>query len=191
MNKTFKIAYSLKNTYRVNTILYSLKQVPVLKRLFPQELYRDPDYKIFANIMSGIWEFIKAFLGKFLYFLIMIALAAGFCKTVPERQTFLHIFVILTLIGAPTNTYIFNPTKDKYYALILLKMDAREYALSMYVYEMLKILTGYLIFGMIFGKMSGLTIWQCLLLPFAAAGMKLAVVAWSLRKYERTGYAVS
>lgn len=191
MNKTFKIAYSLKNTYRVNTILYSLKQVPVLKRLFPQELYRDPDYKIFANIMSGIWEFIKAFLGKFLYFLIMIALAAGLCKTVPERQTFLHIFVILTLIGAPTNTYIFNPTKDKYYALILLKMDAREYALSMYVYEMLKILTGYLIFGMIFGKMSGLTIWQCLLLPFAAAGMKLAVVAWSLRKYERTGYAVS
>ena len=112
MNKTFKIAYSLKNTYRVNTILYSLKQVPVLKRLFPQELYRDPDYKIFANIMSGIWEFIKAFLGKFLYFLIMITLAAGLCKTVPERQTFLHIFVILTLIGAPTNTYIFNPTKD-------------------------------------------------------------------------------
>ena len=191
MNKTFKIAYSLKNTYRVNTILYSLKQIPVLKKLFPQELYRDPDYKIFANIMSGIWEFIKAFLGKFLYFLLMIALIAGLYKTVPEGKVFLHIFVFLTFIGALTNTYVFNPTKDKYYALILLRMDAREYALSTYVYEMLKILTGYLVFGMIFGKMRGLTTWQCLLLPFAAAGMKLAVVAWTLRKYERTGYAVS
>lgn len=191
MNKTFKIAYSLKNTYRVNTILYSLKQIPVLKKLFPQELYRDPDYKIFANIMSGILEFIKAFLGKFLYFLLMIALIAGLYKTVPEEKVFLHIFVFLTFIGALTNTYVFNPTKDKYYALILLRMDAREYALSTYVYEMLKILTGYLVFGMIFGKMRGLTTWQCLLLPFAAAGMKLAVVAWTLRKYERTGYAVS
>ena len=66
MNKTFKIAFSLRNTYRVNTILYSLKQIPLIKRLLPQELYRDPDFKLLGEILSGIWEFIKAFLGKFL-----------------------------------------------------------------------------------------------------------------------------
>ena len=49
MNKTFKIAFSLKNTYRVNTILYSLKQIPLIKRILPQELYCDPDLKIFAR----------------------------------------------------------------------------------------------------------------------------------------------
>ena len=100
MNKTFKISYSLKNTYRVNTILYSLKQIPLIKRLLPQELYRDPDFKLLGEILSGIWEFIKAFLGKFLYFLLMVTLAAGLYETAPTGQIFLHIYVLLTLIGA-------------------------------------------------------------------------------------------
>ncbi len=191
MNRTFRISFSLKNTYRVNTILYSLKQIPLIRRILPQELYRDPDLKIFANILSGIWEFIKAFLGKFLYFLLMITFAALFYKTAAKREIFLHIFVLLTLIGAWVNTYIFNPTKDKYYALILLRMDAREYALVTYGYEMIKVLVGYLIFGMIFGRMCALLAWQCILLSFSAAGIKLTVVAWSLREYERTGIAVS
>ena len=191
MNKTFKIAFSLRNTYRVNTILYSLKQIPLIKRLLPQELYRDPDFKLLGEILSGIWEFIKAFLGKFLYFLLMVTLTAGLYETAPTGQIFLHIYVLLTLIGALLNTYIFNPTKDKYYALILLRMNAREYALVTYGYEMAKVLAGYTIFGMIFGKMCGLMLWQCLLLPFAAAGIKLSVVAYSLRDYERTGRAVS
>ena len=29
MNKTLKISFSLKNTYRVNGVLFSLKQIPV------------------------------------------------------------------------------------------------------------------------------------------------------------------
>ncbi len=200
MNRTFRIAFSLKNTYRVNTILYSLKQIPLIRRILPQKLYCDPDLKIFANIVSGIWEFVKAFLGKFLYFLLMITVEvlffssldrAGLTGEYASREIFLHIFVLLTLVGAWLNTYLFNPTKDKYYALILLRMDAREYALVTYGYEMLKILAGYLIFGLIFGHICGLFPWQCILLPFSAAGIKLTVVAWSLRDYERTGIAVS
>ena len=38
MKRTLKIAFSLKNTYRVNTILYSLKQIPLIKSILPQEL---------------------------------------------------------------------------------------------------------------------------------------------------------
>lgn len=31
MNKTLKISFSLKSTYRVNGILFSLKQIPLYK----------------------------------------------------------------------------------------------------------------------------------------------------------------
>ena len=153
--------------------------------------YRDRDLKIFANIVSGIWEFVKAFLGKFLYFLLMITLPVLFCEAGSQREIFLHIFVLLTLIGAWLNTFIFNPTKDKYYALILLKMNAKEYALVTYGYEMLKVLAGDLVFGLIFGHICNLAVWQCLMLPFAAAGIKLSVAAYALWDYERTGIAVS
>ena len=54
MNKTFKIAFSLRNTYRVNTILYSLKQIPLIKRLLPQELYRDPDLKLLSDLIRDL-----------------------------------------------------------------------------------------------------------------------------------------
>ena len=49
MNKTLKISFSLKNTYRVNGILFSLKQIPLLKRLLPATLYKVKGLKIFAS----------------------------------------------------------------------------------------------------------------------------------------------
>ena len=39
MLKTLKISFGMKNTYRVNTILYGLKQIPLVKELLPAELY--------------------------------------------------------------------------------------------------------------------------------------------------------
>ena len=72
MFKTWKIAYSLKNTYRVNSILYALKQIPLLKRLLPEGLYRVRGLKILANILSGLWELVTVFLGKALYFLTLV-----------------------------------------------------------------------------------------------------------------------
>ena len=65
MNRTLQISFSLKNTYRVNSILYSLKQIPLLKKLLPQTLYQVRGLKIFANVLSAVWEVISVFLGSF------------------------------------------------------------------------------------------------------------------------------
>ena len=40
MLNTLRLSFSLKNTYRVNSILHSLRQIPLLRRLLPAELYR-------------------------------------------------------------------------------------------------------------------------------------------------------
>ena len=55
MLKTLRISFALKNTYRVNGILHSLKQIPLLKRLLPETLYRVRGLKIFANVLSVLW----------------------------------------------------------------------------------------------------------------------------------------
>ena len=65
MNKTLKIAFSLKNTYRVNGILFSLKQIPLLKRVLPNTLYKVKGLKLFANILAVLWEVISHFWGNF------------------------------------------------------------------------------------------------------------------------------
>lgn len=191
MNKTFRIAFSLKNTYRVNGILYGLKQIPLIKKLLPESLYRVRGLKIFACILAGIWEVLMAFLGKFLFFLLGIVTPVLLFETQAGDQLFLHIFVMLTLIGAFGNTYVFNPATDKYYALILMRMDAKEYTLTQYAYFLLKLLVGYALFGILFGRSCGLSIIECLLLPIAVVGLKSAMIAISLRDYKRTGKAAN
>ena len=189
MNKTLRISFSLKNTYRVNGILFFLKQIPFLKKIFPEMVYQVKGFKIFANLLSVLWEIVSTFLWKFLYFLIMVG-GMGFLynKGLPKSMTFLHILLFLTMIGSLMNTRLFNPTKDKYYAMILIRMDAKEYTLVNYFYALLKIVIGFLPFTIFFGIGKGIPLWLCLLLPFCIAGMKLLVTALILSEYEKKGY---
>ena len=188
MNKTLRISFSLKNTYRVNGVLFSLKQIPLLKRLLPATLYQVKGLKIFANILSVLWEIISVFLGKLLYFITMVCGIGILYKGLPENEVFLHILLFLTVIGSFVNTHLFNPTKDKYYAMILMKMDAREYTLVNYFYSILKVVVGFLPFTILFGMDRGVPLWFCLLLPLCIAGMKLFAAAVTLWDYEKRGF---
>lgn len=187
MKKTFILSFSLKNTYRVNGILYSLKQIPLVKRLLPEALYGVWGLKIFANILSAIWEVVSVFLGKGLYLLLMVFLPGLLYDGLPGEGVFLHILLFLTVIGCYANTALFNPSKDKYYAILLMRMDAREYTLVNYGCSILKTVIGFLPFALLFGLLSGVPAWLCALLPFSIAGCKLSYVAYTLRDYKLRG----
>lgn len=187
MYNTFKTAFSLKNTYRVNGIIYSIKQIPLLRRVLPDSLYRIRGFKVLGNVLSVCWEVVSAFLGKFLYLLLLVCGLGELFDKAPQWQVFLHIFFILTIIGAYMNTYLFNPTRDKYYAISLMRMNARTYMLSYYIYAMLRVVVGFLPFTILFGRMSGVPLWICLLLPLFVAGGKLVCVWIYLLRYEKTG----
>ncbi len=188
MIKTLRLSFALRDTYRVNGILYSLKQIPLLKKLLPDTLYQVRGLKIFAHVLSFFWEIGSIFLGKFLYLFCMVYGAGKLYQQTPANATYLHLLLFLTLIGAYMNTSLFNPTRDKYYAMILMRMNAREYTLVNYGYALCKVLVGFLPFSIVFGLLCGVPLWFCLLLPFCVAGVKLAVSAHSLRDYEKSGY---
>ena len=101
--KTLRITFSLRNTYRVNSILHALKQIPLVGRVLPETLYQERGLKILANVISALWELTAALLGKGLYFLILLAAVAFYPS--PDRQgMFLYLMVICTLIGGFVNT---------------------------------------------------------------------------------------
>ena len=109
MNKTLQISFSLKNTYRVNSILYSLKQIPLIKKLLPESLYKVRGLKICANILSVIWEVVSAFLGKFLYLIIMVIGIGALYETIPQNQLFFlrllePLQILICLIQRGINT---------------------------------------------------------------------------------------
>ena len=185
MLKTFITSFKLQNTYRTNSIIYSIKQLPLIKRILPNSLYKSKGLKIFAGIISILLEIINIFIGKIIYIAAMIFMALSWYKT-NNADTFIHIFTFLTLAGGVLNTYMLNPTKDKYYAIILMNINAREYGLSNYYYQLIKLIVGFLPFTILFGMIEGVPLWIQIALPFFALAIKLIVMNYCIYDFKKT-----
>lgn len=185
MFKSFIISFTLKNTYRVNSILYSIKQLPILKKILPDTMYQSRPLKILGNSISIGIEVGSFFIGKFLYILLMIV-GAMQLMNLQGANAFLHIFFFLTICGGIFNTYMFNPTRDKYYAMILMRMDAKKYALSNYDYVMIKTLIGFLPFTILFGTMYQIPLWICCVLPIMVVCIKMVFTMVTLLEYKKS-----
>lgn len=184
MFKTFRISYRLKDTYRVNTIIYALKHIPVVKHLLPNSLYKHYGLKVFANIVSVLWEMVSIFLGKILYFTLMFMLPLEWFGHM-NTSSFLQLLFFLSIIGAFLNTGIFEPTKDKYYAVILMKMDGRQFVLSQYLYTLLRHCAGLLPCLFYLSIELQYPIWFVGVLTVAIVGLKLIVAVYRLNDFKK------
>lgn len=183
MLKTFSVAFRLKNTYRKNSILYGLKSIPIIQKLLPVSLYGNPALGIFANIVSGIGELSSIFLWKAVYFTSIWFTTS--LLSAESSRSFPHLLLFLTLIGGLLNTQMFDPSRDKYYAIVLMRMDAKRYTLTGYLYFLMKSLVGALPFSLLFGLLSGVDILTCLLIPIYIVEIKLCFAAHALIRYKR------
>lgn len=187
MLNAFIISFRLRITYRTNGILFSLKSIPLIKKILPVTLYKNRKLKTFASILSIIAEVISIFLGKAIYLLVLLWLA-GLMRT-PMADSFAHIILFLTIIGGFLNTQIFNPTKDKYYAIFIMRLDARKYALSNYIYYLLKTLVGLLPCSLVFASLYGVGTLVSLSVPIFVLAVKLSFTAQSLRSCKKLNKA--
>ena len=190
MLKTSITSFKLQNTYRTNSIIYSIKQLPLIKRILPNSLYKNKGLKIFANIISILWEIISVFIGKIIYITAMIFGPLSWYNG-NEADIFLHLFTFLTLAGGVLNTYMLNPSKDKYYAIVLMNINARKYGLSNYYYQLIKLVIGFLPFTILFGKIVGVSLFIGILLPFFVLAVKLIAMNFCLYKFKKTKKAIN
>ena len=188
MRNTLRNSFSLKNTYRVNSILYAIKQIPILKKILPDSLYRMIGFKIVGHILSWIWEVLSAIFGKALYFGVLVGitcligeinLSSGF------GNIYMHLFFFGTLLGTTLNTYMLSTHRTKYYAIMLLNIDAKKYNISNYFYEILQIAVLYPIAFIILYFTAGVPLWLGVLSVFFTICAKTAVVGYLLRSFEK------
>lgn len=189
MLKTLAVSFRLRNTYKANGVIWSLKSIPLIRRLLPASLYASEGLKVFANIIGVFAEIFTAFSGKALYLLCIYFLTLGM-KT-PASDSYAHVLLFLTVIGGMLNTQIFNPTKDKFYAIFLMRINAREYTVINYLYFLVKMLVGFLVFTLIFGGLAGMGIVACLAVPLYVLEVKLLFTAFSLNDCKRQCKAVN
>ena len=104
MINSFILSFKLKNAYRVNTIIYTLKHTPLIKKVLPYSLYTNKCVKVCANIISTFIEIINIFVWKLLYLLIFYYLIVPLFEN--QTLAFINIFVFLTVIGGIANTFL-------------------------------------------------------------------------------------
>lgn len=191
MIKTFIFSFKLKIMYLVNSIIYSLTKLPIIgKRLPSKTLYKSSGVKIFAYIIAGILELFGMFIGKILYIFLMIYSALSMYKT-NEVDTFIHIIFFLSIIGGMLNTYMFNPSIDKYYGIFVMKLDAKEYVISNYIYSILKVVIGFLPVLCIISIFLKINIIYSILITLFIASIKLVFAAFFLHLYKKKGIIVN
>lgn len=197
MINAFLISFRLRIACRVNGILYWLKRLPLLRRILPGSLYGAGWLKTAATILAAQWELFSFFFGKILYLAVFFGPALALLHSERDAAwggTFLHIFLFLTLAGALFNNPIFSADANTYYTVFLMRMDARRYALSNYVYFLLKNLLGFAgvltpawLLSAALLKEPAASPWWILLLPLLVVACKLIAAAGNLALFHRRG----
>ena len=186
MFKFFKEAFKLQNTYKTNSKIYQLKQIFFIKKMLPSTLYANKTLKNIMYIISIITEIFSIFIGEIFYLSLLIFSPAVFLSG-NISTNFLNIFFFLTITGALCNTHIFNPTKDRYYAMFLLRMDANKYTLVNYYYYIFKLFLGLTSISFIFCRMIDINVAISLIMALFVISCKNIVVCYDLLKYTKTG----
>ncbi|MEK0153271.1 hypothetical protein [Tetragenococcus halophilus] len=86
------------------------------------------------------------------------------------------------------NTYMFNPSKDKYYAIMLMRTEAKKFTLANYYYQLFRLLLGMALFSLLaYFFIIEMTLWISLMLPFFVLFVKASWTAVELKKFQKTG----
>jgi len=90
--------YSLKidTYYAINSFIYLLRKLPILKDLFTEDAYTSKILKLLSGFFGILLSFTKMVFSRYLYFLIIYIISNYISK---DNRTFYHVFFIFSIIG--------------------------------------------------------------------------------------------
>lgn len=136
MFNTLKVSFKIDITYAINSFIYTLKHTPMIKEWVPDDLYQNKKAKKCVRLLAIFCTTLKMIGGKFLY----LAFLYGLLKLIfPEvsKDIFIHTFFFLSMIGMFINSHILSVGKRKYYAIILMNMNAKKYVIDYFLYDII------------------------------------------------------
>ena len=149
--RVMRTQLKLQRTYKKNSLIWSLRQIPLIKKLIPESCYGSEEIQNILNVIGILRIFFGQLLSKAFYVGIMLVFPAVFLAEkglVNVRESFLFSFVFLSIVGFFARSTITEFTQDRYYVIVLMRINAKEsmladtlYKLCCYVIFMLPSLT--------------------------------------------------
>lgn len=175
---TLILQLRLHMAYRINGILYRLR--------FLGLSYENRFAKTLGLVLAVLRELLGMLFGKLLYMAVFFAAPLLLFRSDPPAGLYGHLLLFLTLIGGIFNSKLLDAEQDAYYAVFLLRMDARRYALSAYGYTLLKDFVGFLAAALAVGRLAlHAPLALCLLTPVLVCSAKLTAAGLELEHFTR------
>ena len=145
MIKTFFQASQVHKTYNANAFIYYLRKFPIIGRFIKNHEYGGGLVKVIANISYYIRSIGAFCLADWIYLAIVFSMSKALESQngTPVEAIFPLILLGLLPIGILLNNSIFSAEQDKYYDIVIFKMDARKLVLSTLYYRLIRMVIGY------------------------------------------------
>lgn len=112
--------------YAVNSLIYSLRNLPILKDLLTDDAYDSKVLKIVIGIIGIVLSTSRAILFKAFYYFVIYSICKTMCQNNYVNAT-IHLYFLLTVLGMFINNKLLNTSKKKYFSIILFNMDATKF----------------------------------------------------------------
>ncbi len=181
-----RIAHKFLNTYNINVLLYRLSKIPLLGKMISRDIYASTlDKKVFSIIIN-IYTFIRNIIFKLLYYSIIYFSVLYLFKD-NVSSSFIHVLIILTILGIFINTNLFVPGKKNYYFINLFKIDSYKYTFNTLVSTIFTsfILNGICLF--IFSNILGFSYIYIILISIITSLSRLLSEVFGLLYYKYFG----
>ncbi len=189
MLNNFLISLKVKNAYTVNQIIYGISKLPLIGKIIPTKFYGFKSFKVISFIIFIIREIIRTFGYKLLYIYVFLLLPLTLYKTF-DISYIIHIYIFLALIGSFSNTEIFNPTRDKYYLIVLMKMKAKDYIIPNFIYFLGSTIIGQLV-SLILLFFNLITWYQALMLVIFTVSVKSIAIAFYFYRMKKKNIIIN
>ena len=183
--KTLTKVIHLRSIIGYNGLVFALKKTPIIGKILPDRLYSTTALKVIYWVFHIIKEVFMLFIGKILGLGLIYLASLGLAKAYSEfgksaglsdsllfASFALTFFILYAFAGIIIRKPYFKCTTEKEYLVFMLRMDAKKLNNTLFIYDIAKLVIGYLIAGIV-AVIAGAPIWLWLGIPVLAVLIKL------------------
>ena len=126
MINTLIQSLGIEITYTINSFIYILSKLPILRDLITNDIYKSKFIKGLVGVLVRIFLLARAIFLKFMYFFVIFFISSNYFND-NMIHTFFHIYFLLTILGMFINNKLLDTNKKKYFSIILFNTDATNY----------------------------------------------------------------
>lgn len=132
MINIWKTSFKIDFAYAINSFIYVLKRLPILKNIINDEVYSSTILKTIIRILGVILTSARLILYRLIYFFVVYFIAYFISED--TSMSFLHVYVLLAIMGLIMNVNLLSVSSKKYFSIILFQMDAKKYLMADFLF---------------------------------------------------------